>query len=113
LYLAGIDQPGNAGRPGRAFLTAWDVTTGGLVWQKILPSNVGSGAGTIVTAGDLMFVGENNGWFHAFDARNGNELWNFFTGSTVRGSPISFMMNGKQYISVKSGATVITFTLLN
>jgi glucose dehydrogenase len=112
-YFAGIDSPNNSGRPGRAFVTAWDVTTGALVWQKIIPSNVGSGAGAMATAGDLIFVGENNGDFHAFDARTGEEMWKFYTGATLRGSPITYMLNDKQYISVKSGTTVFTFTLNN
>jgi alcohol dehydrogenase (cytochrome c) len=113
LYFAGIDSPNNSGRPGRSFVTAWDANTGVMVWQKVIPSNVGSGAGSMATAGDLLFVGENNGVFHAFNARTGEEVWNFYTGTTLRGSPITYMLNGKQYISVKSGTVLFTFTLPN
>jgi outer membrane protein assembly factor BamB len=111
LYFAGIDSPSGGGRPGRAFITAFDQNTGVLVWQKIVNSNVSAGAGTMATAGDLLFVGESAGWFHAYDARTGEELWRFYTGGQIKGSPITYMVNGKQYVTIKSLVTVLTFAL--
>jgi outer membrane protein assembly factor BamB len=113
LYFHGIDSPSNAGRPSRSFVNAWDMTTGAKVWEVVLPSNTSAGIGSLATAGDLVFIGEANGVFHAFDARTGEEVWNFYTGGNLKGSPITYTMNGKQYISVKSLTTVFTFTLPN
>jgi glucose dehydrogenase len=111
LYFGAIDSPTNGGRPGRAFVTAFDQNTGVLVWQKVVSSNISAGTGSIATAGDLVFIGESNGLFHAFDARTGEEVWNFYTGGNLKGSPITYMLNGKQYVSVKSLTTLFTFAL--
>jgi alcohol dehydrogenase (cytochrome c) len=57
----------------------------------------------LATAGDLVFTGEPNGMFNAFDARTGRILWQFQTGSGIRGGPITYSVGGKQYVAVPSG----------
>jgi len=57
----------------------------------------------LATGGDLLFGGEPTGMFDAFDARTGERLWQFQTGSGIRGSPITYSVNGKQYVAVPSG----------
>jgi alcohol dehydrogenase (cytochrome c) len=61
------------------------------------------GAGMLVTAGDLLFTGNAEGSFQAFDAETGTLLWAYQTGSGMRAAPISFRLDGRQYVVVASG----------
>ena len=56
-----------------------------------------------VTAGGLVFGGDANGHFKAFDDRSGKVLWDINLGSSVSGYPISFAYEGKQYVAVITG----------
>ena len=104
LYVNAIDDPLNAGRPPKGYFSAFDPTTGELKWQHVYD---GYGqAGSVVTAGGLVFVGSGSntaGYFFAFDATSGQLLWKFNTGSGVFGSPAVYMANGEQYVAVASG----------
>jgi alcohol dehydrogenase (cytochrome c) len=83
------------------YVKAFDPATGRQVWsRRTQHPMVGS---LLVTAGDLVFAGEPTGEFDAFDARTGELLWQFQTGSGIHGSPISYSVSGKQYIAVPSG----------
>src|SRR5262249_2591512 len=63
--------------------------------------------GILATAGGLVFAGESNGWFRAYDARNGGKpLWQFQAGAGVNAPPSSYMVGGKQYIVVAAGGNV-------
>jgi alcohol dehydrogenase (cytochrome c) len=68
-------------------------------------------AGTLSTSGGLVFAGDEDGYLMAFDARSGENLWKFNTGSALKTSPITWMHNGRQYITMPSGAAVVTFGL--
>jgi len=57
----------------------------------------------LTTAGDIVFGGEPNGMFNAYDARTGDVLWQFNTGSGIHGNPITYSVNGKQYVAVTTG----------
>ena len=59
--------------------------------------------GILTTSGDLLFTGDPEGNFLAFDASSGKKLWSYQTGSGHRGSPITYSVNGKQYIAVPVG----------
>ena len=104
LYVNAIDFPFGGGRGPRGFFSAYDPTTGELVWRQIFE---GYGqAGSVVTAGGVVFVGTGSniaGYFFAFDARTGEELWKFNTGAGVFASPVVYMANGEQYVAVASG----------
>lgn len=82
-------------------LGAYDPLTGKLAW-KVEYDLPGLG-GVLATAGSLVFNGDSRGWVHAYDDQNGKELWNFNTGSGIRGGIISYSAGGKQYILVPSG----------
>ena len=92
--VAGADHIGE--------LQAWNVDTGKKVWTTNLPSfNWGP---VLATGGDVLFAGgTNDRKFRAFDARTGQIVWEFPTGSGVAAVPVSFQVDGKQYIAVQSG----------
>ena len=104
LYVNAIDQPFDSGRGPRGFFSAYDPTTGELVWRQIFE---GYGqAGSVVTAGGVVFVGTGSniaGYFFGFDAKTGEELWKFNTGAGVFSSPAVYMVNGEQFVTVASG----------
>jgi alcohol dehydrogenase (cytochrome c) len=100
-------------------VTAVDYNTGKVKWQVKTPQPMIGGI--LATAGGLVFTGEANGWFKAYDAKNGNILWKFHAGAGVNAPPSSYVAGGKQYIVVaaggnaqidsKRGNAVIAFTL--
>jgi alcohol dehydrogenase (cytochrome c) len=82
-------------------LVAIDVNTGKVAWQYKAPQPLIGGA--LATAGNLVFMGEGNGWFDAFNARTGELLWRYQLGAGVNAPPISYQVNGEQYIAVAAG----------
>src|SRR5712691_8486640 len=85
-------------------ITAVDYNTGKIRWQVKTPQPMIGGI--LATAGGLVFTGEGNGRFRAYDARNGNVLWTFNAGAGVNAPPSSYMVAGKQYIVVAAGGNV-------
>ena len=59
--------------------------------------------GVLATGGNLVFTGEGNGSFNAYDATTGAKLWSFQAGAGVNAPPTSYMVDGKQYIAVAAG----------
>jgi alcohol dehydrogenase (cytochrome c) len=82
-------------------LRAIDPTTGKIVWEY--KNEAPLWGGVLTTAGNLVFTGTPEGFLKAFDAKTGKELWHFQTGSGVVGSPITWEMDGEQYVAVASG----------
>ena len=79
--------------PGRAARRSGSIKENFPVWS-----------GALVTAGDVVFYGTMDGWFKAVDARTGELLWQFKTGSGIIGQPITYRgPDGKQYVAVLSG----------
>jgi alcohol dehydrogenase (cytochrome c) len=84
-------------------LQAYDVTTGKRVWRDTFKDSMMWGS-ALTTAGDLVFAGgTNDRKFRAYDAKTGEELWQFTTNSGVIAPPSTFAVNGTQYIAVASG----------
>jgi alcohol dehydrogenase (cytochrome c) len=83
-------------------IQAWNVDTGEKEWTHLYPvMNWGS---ILTTAGGLVFSGgTNDRMFRAFDARTGEQLWQFKTNSGVIAPPVSYEVDGVQYIAVQSG----------
>lgn len=94
--IPGSEQFGN--------VTAVDYNTGKIAWQKKTPQPMMGGA--LATAGGLVFTGEGDGWFRAYDAKSGDVLWSFFAGAGVNAPPASYNVDGKQYIVVGAGGNV-------
>ena len=82
---------------------AWSVDTGRRAWTHTYPTSANWGS-MLATGGDLVFSGgTNDRKLHAFDAATGALLWEFPTNSGIIGPPVSYTIDGKQYIAVQSG----------
>jgi len=93
-------SPGPGGN--RGFFDAWDPVARKLVWR--INENFPVWSGALATAGNVVFYGTMEGWFKAIDAKSGQELWKFKTGSGIIGQPISYRgPDGTQYIAILSG----------
>lgn len=68
-------------------------------------------AGTLSTSGGLIFAGDEDGYFMAFDARTGKNLWKLYTGNRLVTAPVTYLVNGRQYVTMPSGAALLTFAL--
>ena len=82
-------------------VTAVDYNTGKIRWQVKTPQPMIGGI--LATAGGLVFTGEGNGQFKAYDAETGAILWSFQAGAGVNAPPSSYTVDGKQYIVVAAG----------
>jgi len=80
---------------------AYDPVTGKKHWTY--KSKYPLLASALATGSDLVFTGDPEGFFFALDAQTGHKLWSFSTGSGHRGSPMTYSVNGRQYIVVPSG----------
>lgn len=87
-------------------LTAIDLAAGGkILWQqKTKDPLIG---GVLATAGGLVFNGEGSGDVAAYDAKSGDKLWRFACGAGVNAPPISYAIDGKQYVAVAAGGSQI------
>ena len=82
-------------------LVAWDPVKQQAAWRVTLPS-LESG-GTLATAGNLVFHGRGDGTFAAYRASDGKQLWQFDAGTGIIGSPVSYVVDGTQYVTVLAG----------
>jgi lanthanide-dependent methanol dehydrogenase len=93
--------PGPGGYQGE--LVAWDIKNERPAWG-IKDEKFPVYSGVLATAGDVVFYGTMEGWFRAVDARSGEILWQFKTGSGIVGNPITYLgPDGKQYVVIYSG----------
>jgi alcohol dehydrogenase (cytochrome c) len=91
--IPGEDQWGN--------VSAVNVDTGKIAWQaKSEDPMIG---GTLTTGGNLVFAGEGDGSFNAYNATTGQKLWSFHAGAGVNSAPMTFVIDGKQYVAVAAG----------
>jgi len=65
----------------------------------------------LATAGNVVFGGVRDGNVVALDARSGAHLWHFQTGANISASPISYAVDGRQFIAIAAGNTVYAFAL--
>ncbi len=82
-------------------LAAVNLDTGKMAWK--VDTEQPLIGGVLATAGNLVFNGEGNGYFRAFDARNGKQLWQYQAGAGVNAPAVSYMVGDKQYIAVAAG----------
>ncbi|HEY2479322.1 MAG TPA: PQQ-binding-like beta-propeller repeat protein [Solirubrobacterales bacterium] len=96
----GFNSPG--------ILTAYDMSTGKIAWQKHFPESCYSG--TVTTAGGLVFVGQNNGEFQAYNAETGELLWHFQTGAGANTTATVFEDEGEEKVAIYSGGNSLAAT---
>jgi len=96
---------------GGKFLKAIDIQTGKVTWE--IP-DIGGGilaSGLMATACGLIFYGDGDGAFVAASAANGKLLWHFYTAQSFKAGPMTYMVDGKQYIGMAAGNTILAFAL--
>jgi len=104
--------------PGQMFLRALDIETGKRVWEvpQIGPADSWGG---VLSAGGVIYFGEDSGALGAVDAKTGKDLWHIQTnaaaalgdGHSWRSSPMTYMAGGKQYIAFAAGPNILAFGL--
>jgi alcohol dehydrogenase (cytochrome c) len=89
-------------------IQALSVETGRTLWKYEQRAAMMS---LVATGGGLLFAGDTNGHFRAFDQETGKVLWDVNLGSAVSGFPITYLANGKQYVAVCTGNALQTAML--
>jgi alcohol dehydrogenase (cytochrome c) len=108
-YATGVKRlPGGQGQK---ILLAYNVETGRFGWRYPQAGEGHSWGGTMTTAGGLVFFGNDAEAFEAADAATGKSLWHINTGQSMHASPMSYAVNGKQYVAIASGSDLFTFAL--
>jgi alcohol dehydrogenase (cytochrome c) len=92
-------------------LLAYDVQTQTIAWKYPQIGRAHSTSGTMTTAGGLVFFGDDAESFEAVDALTGKPLWHFNTGQAFHASPMSYAVEGKQYVAIASGDNVFSFAM--
>jgi PQQ-dependent dehydrogenase (methanol/ethanol family) len=102
----GISMPGQLAPGTDKIGTVWAISaeTGSTTWKHEQRAGMMS---LVATGGGLVFGGDSNGRFKAFDDRNGKVLWEMNLGSMVSGYPISYAVDGKQYVAVMTGPSLV------
>ncbi|MEY4641230.1 MAG: hypothetical protein RLZZ227_1224 [Pseudomonadota bacterium] len=108
-YMGGSAAP--APEPARRLLRAIDISTGSTTWELPQSGKANSWGGVIGTAGNVLFFGDDSGAFTAADATNGEVLWSFAANARWRASPMTYMVDGKQFVAVANGSTIMAFGL--
>jgi len=94
---------------GYGAIQAFDPKTGERTWE--FKMNDVTDSGVLSTASDLVFAGGREGYFFALDAKTGNLLWKSMLGGQVASGPMSYSVNGKQYVAVSAGNNLFVFAL--
>jgi alcohol dehydrogenase (cytochrome c) len=109
-YLGGSQRTAPDPKPER-ILKAIDIRTGDIKWELPQPGPANSWGGTLSTASGLVIFGEEGGALMAVDAATGKPLWSFPTNQSWKASPMTYTFDGRQYIAIAAGPTVIAFGL--
>jgi PQQ-dependent dehydrogenase (methanol/ethanol family) len=108
----GYGRYSNPADPAKKILRAFNIETGNAEWQIDMPGPVQSNyAGVLTTAGGLVFFGESSGGFAAVDARTGKYLWHFETNHFIKASPMTYAVDGRQYVAIAAGGNILSFAL--
>jgi PQQ-dependent dehydrogenase (methanol/ethanol family) len=104
--------PGPNDPPPSAGIKALDPETGKTVWDfKLFQGSLNNGV--MATAGGVLFASSREGNLIALDARSGKSLWHYQTGGNMAAPPMSFAVDGRQYVAVASGDSIYCFALPN
>ena len=97
----------------KKYLEGLDIDNGKTAWKipELGPADGKRDAGILATSGGLLFYGDPSGAIVAADARDGKTLWHFPTRGENKASPITYAVNGKQYIVLAVGPNILGFSL--
>jgi alcohol dehydrogenase (cytochrome c) len=109
-YYGGVPRRAPGGPSTGKILKALDIQTGKTAWQTDVGGGI-LGSGLMATAGGLVFYGDGAGAFVAVDAKSGKPLWDFKTNHSWRAGPMTYAIDGTQYIGVAAGSTILAFSL--
>jgi alcohol dehydrogenase (cytochrome c) len=109
FYATGVKSVPNENH--EKILLAFDAGTARLRWRHPLAGDGGSAAGVMSTAGGVVFFGDDDAAFEAVDAKTGASLWQFRTGQQMHASPMSYAVDGRQYVAIAAGSDLFTFRL--
>jgi alcohol dehydrogenase (cytochrome c) len=109
-FLGGTQRIDSVPKPVR-ILRALDIHSGAVKWETPQVGNSSSAGGTLATASDLVFYGDDSGAFAAADAVTGKILWSFELGANWRSSPMAYQFDGKELIGVAASGSIIAFGL--
>jgi alcohol dehydrogenase (cytochrome c) len=107
-FLGSVYVPAS-GEKAWGALRAFDPFTGTKKWEfkYFTPPN----GGCLSTAGGLVFAGDSDGNFVALDATSGKDLWHIQLGAAIYSSPMTYALDGKQYVVIPAGGTLFAFAL--
>lgn len=108
-YATGVKHVADDNR--KKILMAFDVESAQIAWRYPQVGGGWSSGGVMTTAGGVVFFGDETQSFEAVDARTGAPLWHFETGQGIHASPMSYEVNGKQYVAIAAGNDLFSFAL--
>jgi alcohol dehydrogenase (cytochrome c) len=94
---------------GHGAVIAIDPASGEKKWK--FPMTDVTDSGILTTASDLLFSGGREGYFHALDARTGALLWKASLGGQIAAGPMTYLVDGKQYVAIAAGHSLFAFAL--
>ncbi len=94
---------------GYGVVRAVDAKTGEWKWEFKMADLTMSGV--LTTASDLLFTGSRDGYFSALDARDGKLLWKVSSGGDIAMGPMTYQVNGRQYVAFAAGSSLFAFAL--
>lgn len=99
--------------PAKRYLEAIDIDSGKIDWKipQIGPAGGKRNAGLLATSGGLLFYGDPSGDIVAADGRSGKPLWHFPTNGETKASPMTYTVNGKQFVGLAVGPNILSFSL--
>jgi len=109
-YTAGGGRRVSDEKP-QKFLRAFDIRNGKVVWELPQDGQADSWSGTLTTASGIVFFGDDADALGAADASTGKRLWSFPFTETLHTSPMTYMFDNKQYVSIAVGSQIYTFGL--
>ena len=98
-------------RSWKVYVRALELTTGKLVWEQERIGSMNLGGGLLSTEGGIIFSAEFNGEFVALNAKTGKAVWHFNTGQPINAQPMTYMVDGKQYVAIATNTDVFGFAL--
>jgi alcohol dehydrogenase (cytochrome c) len=108
-YSTGVKRI--ASETSQKVLVAYSLDTGLVAWKYRQTGRGHSSGGTMTTAGGLVFFGDDAGSLEAVETRTGKPLWHFNTGQDMSASPMTYAVEGKQYVAIASGSDLFSFAL--